>query len=231
MRLYHLGHPDHLPAKPSKSAGRTSQGTNSASSPFCGTTLWGWKAPPWKHCQSSNKRTFPLQVVRGLLGRPHLMLGKYSGPAISFSQGGGHLWAALCGDESDIGIDVAGPDEFKREFQRDYPFHRVFHPQELQHALKLAGGDLEKASALLWSIKEAVVKALGCGFHLVDPRQITVYPSEEGAAGYAAAEDCGLYLFGGLIREGPGAVSHSCQTRPYGYVRFLRGRCGFPSPF
>jgi len=42
---------------------------------------------------------------------------------------------------------------------------------------------LEKASALLWSIKEAVVKALGCGFHLVDPRQITVYPSTGGAVG------------------------------------------------
>jgi hypothetical protein len=47
----------------------------------------------------------------------------------------------------------------------------------------LAGGDLEEASALLWSIKEAVVKALGCAFHLVDPRQITVYPSVRGAAG------------------------------------------------
>jgi hypothetical protein len=70
-----------------------------------------------------------------------------------------------------------------QEFQREYPFHRVFHPQELQHALRLTGGDLEKASALLWSIKEAVVKALGCAFHLVDPRQITVYPSAGGAVG------------------------------------------------
>jgi phosphopantetheinyl transferase (holo-ACP synthase) len=68
---------------------------------------------------------------------------------------------------------VAGADEFHRE----YPFHRVFHSQELQHALRLAGGDLEQASALLWSVKEAVVKALGCAFHLVDPRHITVYQS------------------------------------------------------
>jgi len=127
----------------------------------------------WTDCRFSNRAAFPIQVVRGLLGRPHLLLGEYRGPAISFSEGGGKVWAALCGDESDIGIDVAGTDEF----QREYPFHRVFHPQELQHALRLAGGDLGKASALLWSIKEAVVKALGCAFHLVDPRQITVYPS------------------------------------------------------
>ena len=148
------------------------------------STLWdhlvAMESPLWKRCQSSNRAAFPIQVVRGPLGRPHLLLGEYRGPAISFSEGGGKVWAALCGDESDIGIDVAGTDEF----QREYPFHRVFHPQELQHALRLAGGDLEKASALLWSIKEAVVKALGCAFHLVDPRQITVYPSVGGDGGY-----------------------------------------------
>jgi 4'-phosphopantetheinyl transferase superfamily len=147
------------------------------------STLWdhlvAMESPFWKHCQSSDRAAFPIQVVRGLLGRPYLLLGEYRGPAISFSEGGGKVWAALCGDESDIGIDVAGTDEFRGE----YPFHRVFHAQELQHALKLAGGDLEKASALLWSIKEAFVKALGCAFHLVDPRQITVYPSTGGAMG------------------------------------------------
>jgi len=147
------------------------------------STLWdhlmAMESPFWKRCQSSNRAAFPIQVVRGLLDKPHLLLGKYRGPAISFSEGGGKVWAALCGDESDIGIDVAGTDEF----QREYPFHRVFHAQELQHALRSAGGDLEKASALLWSIKEAVVKALGCAFHLVDPRQITVYPSTGGAVG------------------------------------------------
>jgi len=138
------------------------------------------ESPLWKYGQSSNRAAFPIQVVRGLLGSPHLLLGDDRGPAISFSGGGGNLWAALCGDESDIGIDVAGSNEFHRE----YPFHRVFHPQELQYALRLADGDLEKASALLWSIKEAVVKALGCAFHLVDPRQITVYPSTGGNGGY-----------------------------------------------
>ena len=54
----------------------------------------------------------------------------------------------------------------------------------------LTGGDLEKASALLWSIKEAVVKALGCAFHLVDPRQIIVYP-----AAVATVGENGWYAF------------------------------------
>ena len=137
------------------------------------------ESPFCKCFHSSHGYAFPIHVVRGPLGRPHLLLRGYRGPAISFSEGGGKVWAALCGDQSDIGIDVAGADEF----QKEYPFHRVFNDQELQHALKLAGGELGSASALLWSIKEAVVKALGCAFHLVDPLQINVYPSEVGGDG------------------------------------------------
>jgi phosphopantetheinyl transferase (holo-ACP synthase) len=137
-------------------------------------------SPLWTSCLSSNRAEFPIQVVRDPLGKPHLMLGAHRGPAISFSEGGGKVWAALCGDESDVGIDVAEAAEFRGE----YPFHRVFNAQEFQHILNLAGGDLEKASALLWSVKEAVVKALGCAFHFVDPLQIHVCPSMGWADGY-----------------------------------------------
>ncbi|MBK5276493.1 MAG: 4'-phosphopantetheinyl transferase superfamily protein [Desulfuromonadales bacterium] len=147
------------------------------------STLWDHLAasesPLWKLSTSSNKDDYPIQVFSGLLGRPRLMLGEERGPAISFSTCGGRVWAALCGDESDIGIDVAGSDEF----QGDYPYQRVFHPEELEHALKLTGGVLEEASALLWTIKEAAVKALGCAFHLVGPLQITVYPLVECSGG------------------------------------------------
>lgn len=136
--------------------------------------------PLWPSYLSSNRTAFPIQVVRDPLGKPHLLLGAHQGPAISFSEGGGKVWAALCGDESDVGIDVAEAAEFWGE----YPFHRVFNAQEFQLFLNLAGGDLEKASALLWSVKEAVVKALGCAFHLVDPLQIHVYPSIEEDDGF-----------------------------------------------
>ena len=162
-------------------------------------------SPLWKPCPSSNRPPFPVQVVHGLLGRPRLLLGECRGPALSFSEGGGKVWAAICGDDSDIGIDVAEADEF----QSHYPSHRVFHPQELQHALMVAGGDLGNASALLWSIKEAAVKALGCAFHLVDPQQITVYPS---------VGEAGRYLFPvGLSRQAmarlPPAAGRSLWVR------------------
>jgi 4'-phosphopantetheinyl transferase superfamily len=138
------------------------------------------KSPLGKSGQASNCAAVPIQVIHDQLGCPQLRLGEKRGPAISFSEGGGKIWAALCGDESDIGIDVAETDEF----QGDYPVHRVFRGPELHHALRLAGGDLAGASALLWSIKEAVVKALGCAFHLVDPRQINVYPAVGKDGGY-----------------------------------------------
>ena len=131
----------------------------------------------WKRPLFSSPVAFPIQLVHDTLGRPRLRLGEHRGPAISFSTAGEAVWAALCGDGSDIGIDVAGSDEFPE----GYPLHRVFHEQELERALELAGGNPASAAALLWSIKEAVAKALGCAFHLVDPRDIHVQPAAAAA--------------------------------------------------
>jgi phosphopantetheinyl transferase len=141
--------------------------------------LLALKSPLWDHCQTCSGAVFPVQVLSGPLGHPSLQVGGFPGPALSFSEGGGKVWAALSGDQSDIGIDVAGADEFPK----DYPVHRVFHPEELQHALRVAGGDRPNACALLWSIKEAFVKALGCAFHFVDPLQVRVSPPAEEAPG------------------------------------------------
>jgi phosphopantetheinyl transferase len=152
------------------------------------TILWehlrAEEGPLWKRPHFSNRVALPVRLVHDPLGRPHLLVGGLRGPAISFSTAGEEDWAALCGDESDIGIDVAG----SAEFQEGYPVHRVFHGQELHQALELAGGDLPKAAALLWSVKEAVAKALGCAFHLVDPRDIHVDPTapEDGGPAFSA---------------------------------------------
>jgi phosphopantetheinyl transferase len=145
--------------------------------------LAGMEGSPATNGCFSYRADKSIQVVHDPLGRPQLLLGECHGPAVSFSRGGGKLWAALCEDALDIGIDVAET----ADFSTGYPFPRVFHTQELGHALKLTRGDWKKASALLWSIKEAAVKALGCAFHRVDPRHICVDP--------ATAETDGGFLF------------------------------------
>jgi hypothetical protein len=151
----------------------------------------------------------PIRVVRDHLGKPHLLRGEYRGPAISFSGGGGNVWAALSGDESDLGIDVA----LVEEFPGNYPVHRVFHPEELHHALRVAGGDRAQASALLWSVKEAVVKALGCAFHLVEPRHVTVYPSEAGVPVSDGWHSFPVGLSGKALARYPLDASRSLRVR------------------
>ncbi len=152
-------------------------------------------SPLCKHFQSSDKDAFAIQVVHDPLGKPHLWFGEYRGPAISFSECGGKVWAAICIDKADIGIDVAGADEF----QGDYPFHRVFQEEELQNALSLTDGDMGNAAALLWSVKEAVVKALGSAFHLVNPLQIGVYQPTACEGGYTFS----VSLSGKALRRFP----------------------------
>ena len=162
-----------------------------------------------KCCRYPARDMDPIRVARDQLGKPHLLRGEFRGPAISFSGGGGNVWAALSGDESDLGIDVA----LAEEFHGDYPVHRVFHPEELHHALRVAGGDREHASALLWSAKEAVVKALGCAFHLVEPRHVTVCPSAEGWAGVDGGYTFRVGLSGKALARYPLAVSRSLRVR------------------
>ncbi len=172
------------------------------------TLLWehlrAKESPLWRRPHFSDRVAFPVQLVHDALGRPHLLLGEHRGPAISFSKAGEEVWAALCGDGSDIGIDVAG----SAEFQEGYPVHRVFHEQELHQALELAGGDLAKAAALLWSIKEAVAKALGCAFHLVRPAGNPCLSI--GSRGWRA---CLLRAF---IGESSGALSHGRPPTHHG---------------
>lgn len=174
-------------------------------------------------CPASSRAALPIQVVRDPLGKPHLLLGQCPGPAISFSEGGGAVWAALCGDESDIGIDVAETDDF----QGDYPLHRVFGAHELQQVIRMAGGEMERASALLWSIKEAVVKALGCGFHLVEPLDICVHPGRDESGEYVFP----VCLSGKALERLPMSAGRSIwvrslpQARMWLSIALLDGRC------
>jgi phosphopantetheinyl transferase len=113
-----------------------------------------------------------VELVLGFLGKPELRVEGRKGPSVSFSHPMQGTWAALCLSGGSVGIDATDP----REFVGAYPFDRVFHPEELRVAEAAIGSDRLACAALLWSSKEAVVKALGCGFHLIDPLDVRILP-------------------------------------------------------
>jgi phosphopantetheinyl transferase len=121
--------------------------------------------PRW--CIPSGKNTHTLQ--KNALGRPCLLIGDKPGPSLSFSHGEGRIWAAMC-DTGSVGIDVAYPEEFAG----DYPFARAFRPEELDFARELCHNDTTRGLALIWSAKEASVKATGAGFNRLDPLDVRV---------------------------------------------------------
>ena len=106
----------------------------------------------------------PVILETTVLGQPRLRLNGQPGPAVSFSQAAGCLWAAFT-FAGQVGVDAALPSEF----EENYPWARAFRPAELDWARPLTGSDTAGAAALLWALKEAAVKALGVGFHLLDP--------------------------------------------------------------
>lgn len=111
-------------------------------------------------------------IFRDVMGKPELHVSGRKQAAVSFSYGPGIAWAASCRDGCNVGIDVA----HQSEFAGNYPFHRVFGAEELREALAEVGENPSEGAALLWSAKEAVVKAVGCGFHLIDPLHVRMVP-------------------------------------------------------
>lgn len=121
-----------------------------------------------------------VELVFGFLGKPELRVGGRKGPSVSFSHGLQGTWAALCLSGGSVGIDATDAGEFAG----NYPFDRVFHREELDRADAVTESNRLESAALLWSAKEAIVKALGCGFHLIDPIDMHIVPvgSGRGAA-------------------------------------------------
>ena len=200
-------HPCHVTAKPAKDADERVRrqeppGLYPVGSPG------GDGKPLWQCLHSSEELLSPFTWSTARWAGPISCwekIGARPSPSAKVAEKSGPLFAGM---RSDIGIDVAAADEF----QGEYPLHRVFHDQELHHALRLTGGELGKASALLWSIKEAVVKALGCAFHLVAPLQVHVSPSVAGEDGGYTFPVC---LSGKALMRYPMGAGRSIWVRSF----------------
>ena len=123
------------------------------------------QAPEWAAAGDKG----PPVVGTGSLGQPLLSLGDRPGPSISFSEAGGLLWGALAG-VGRVGLDAA----LAEDFAPPYPYSRTFQPGEWDWAWRHCQGKPPAAAALLWAAKEAAVKALGVGFHKLDPQDLEV---------------------------------------------------------
>jgi hypothetical protein len=131
----------------------------------------------------------PVSLEVTALGQPRLILDGQPGPAVSFSQAAGCLWAAMtCTGQ--VGVDAAMP----AEFEPGYPMARAFQPAELDWARPLSGGDTAGAAALLWALKEAAVKALGEGFHFLDPLAVEVGSPRPWRGGWRVLVQAGRIL-------------------------------------
>lgn len=131
----------------------------------------------------------PVSLQVTALGQPRLFLGGQPGPAVSFSQAAGRLYAALT-PAGQVGVDAAMP----AEFEAGYPLARAFRPAELDWARPLSGGDTPGAAALLWALKEAAVKALGVGFHFLDPLAVEVLSPRPWQGGWRVLVKAGRIL-------------------------------------
>jgi hypothetical protein len=141
----------------------------------------------------------PVSLEKTALGQPRLMLGGQPGPAVSFSQAAGCLWAALT-YTGQVGVDAA----LSSEFEEGYPWARAFRPAEFAWARRLSGGDTAGAAALLWALKEAAVKALGVGFHLLDPLAVEAFSPRPWQGGVRVSVKAGRILPAWARPEGGG---------------------------
>jgi hypothetical protein len=141
----------------------------------------------------------PLVLEAGPLGQPLCTLGGRPGPALSFSEAGGILWAAVSAT-GQVGVDAAR----EADFVPPYPYSRAFGPQEWDWAWRHCRGRSESAAALLWAAKEAAVKALGVGFHTMDPLDLEVSPGAPAGEGLQLVVQASEPMGPGLARSGPG---------------------------
>ncbi len=148
----------------------------------------------------SRARWRDLSVLRSPLGQPLVVVDGEVGPAISLSRASGLLWGAVS-QGPDVGIDVVLRDEFAGP----YPYHRAFGSEELALVTDCIGHDLPLAAAGIWAMKEAAVKAVGIGFHGIDPRDVRVLSVQRGAGGECVFQvRVGLTCPVWLSREGAG---------------------------
>lgn len=164
--------------------------------------------PRWRSTIAENAFT----LHKTPLGGPYLLLGDRQGPSLSFSHEEGRLWAAM-GSHGCVGIDVAYPEEFTG----GYPFKRAFRPEELNCDRAFGHKNTARAAALIWSLKEAAVKAAGTGFNCYDPLEVRVTNPRIGGQGILFDVWAGGSISAWARAEGRGWLAVALAQRASGH--------------
>jgi phosphopantetheinyl transferase len=147
-----------------------------------------------------------IRIRSDALGKPELYINGRKGPSVSFAHVSGVTWGALCLTEAIVGIDAASSDEFPM----NYPFHRAFHYEELSNAHDLTYGNISYAAALIWTAKEAVIKCIGTGFHMIDPLDLRIIAKPTTSESY----DYVAHFDNKILRRLPELLENSITILP-----------------
>ena len=154
------------------------------------------------HMWRTRRNIPPISVEYDEFGKPRLKIGEFMEMAVSFSRVSDMLWASVTGSGNHLGMDVARAEEF----DGNYPFPRAFHPEELFSSMLDIHG-IQESAAMLWSVKEAAVKALGIGYGLLGPLDIRIDSVEDHTTHYIPR----IFIASGPLR-GIGLHSSSCLS-------------------
>ncbi len=139
----------------------------------------GTESPKAGSEPARSDRTGALLLTTDELGCPRARISGEEHVSVSFSRCMDRLWACVCRGRCSVGIDASCASEFPDR----YPVHRAFHQNERNQLMGRYGLSSQEVTAMVWSVKEAVVKALGCGFRLIDPLDVAVEWVGMGTAG------------------------------------------------
>jgi len=133
-----------------------------------------------------------IQIIKAENGAPFLLVNNETriGDRISLSHSNGYILNAYSCEQEDLGIDLERIEKRPQEFIQDF-----FTQEEIDQVLLSPPEDQPLLATLIWSAKEAVLKALMLGLK-VDTRKINIHlkdhePLTDGwrVLGYASSAD------------------------------------------
>jgi phosphopantetheinyl transferase len=112
-----------------------------------------------------------IQILKTEDGAPYLLIDGDPDPnhKISLSHSNGYVFCAYSNEHDHLGVDLERVEKRPQDFMQDF-----FTPDELCHISRRPSENHPLLATLIWSAKEAVLKALSVGLK-VDTRKVNIH--------------------------------------------------------